>query len=109
MAARITVIGAGTAAANQTYTENGVKGGKTAYQGDSTNTIWVAYHIAFAGWVISEDPEVPGGGNGAHMYTCDDDFTYPPLTAWATGGEGDDDPPELDDGPRGMLMIHAGS
>ena len=90
-----TVSGAGTVTANQTYTENGTKGGKTAYQGDTTPGVWVAYNTNFAGWTIGQSPDSPLANSGPHMYTHDDDTDAPPPTGWATGGQGTAPAPTL--------------
>ena len=90
-----TSSGAGTASANQHYTANGTKGGKTAYQGDTTDTIWIAYNTALAGWTIGGNPDSGLPVSGPHMYTHDDDTAAPPLTGWATGGSGSAPAPTL--------------
>lgn len=85
-----TASGAGTAAVNQTYTENGTNGGKTAYQGDTDDTFWIYWNSneAINSWELGTEKASQVNPQGVTHYFIYDEGDTPPLTGWSVGNNG---------------------
>lgn len=90
-----TATSAGTSAVNQNYTANGTKGGKTACQGDTDSSYWIAYNATFNDWVISTNPDIPRPSSAPQAYTHTVYGATPPLTGSSVGGAGSIPAPTL--------------